>query len=157
MKKIFYILTLSLSLCLLSGCFYVAAEPKIVVTPVYDISCYNNTDITVTDWCVKRNDLYTYANSDYNCAIFPHHTDYISDLPAGEYQIFFTFKNRRQLHDFDYEETGTFYLDEDVTFYVAQRNIYGDRAAGSNEQTGNQSKYVLICSNGQEYELTPCN
>ncbi len=157
MKKIFYILAAAISLCLLSSCVINTGNPKVVFTPDYDISCYNNTDITVTDWCVKRNDVYTYANSDYNCSIFPHNIDTIEDLTAGEYQIFFTFKNRLKLHENDYDETGIFYLDEDVTFYVAQRNIYGNRAAGSEEQTGNDSRYVLICSNGQEYELTPCN
>lgn len=156
MKKIILSLTAAISFLMLTGCVFVAKEPIVVITPDYDITCYNNTSTPVTDWCVKRNDKYTYANSDYNCYIRPYECDTIEDLPPGDYQIFFTFKVRGKLHEWDYEETGYFYLDEDVTFYVKQRDIYG-RSAVTNNKADEEPQYVLVCSNGKEYELTHCN
>ena len=126
MKKLILSLTATISLLMLTGCVIVSNEPVVVVSPSYDITCYNNTNKPITDWCVKRNDKYTYANSDYNCYIRPGERDTIEDLPPGDYQIFYTFKTRGKLHEYDYEETGYFYLDEDVTFYVRQGDIYGD-------------------------------
>ena len=154
MKKIILIFTTVLALCMLSSCVVVAGEPKVVITPNYDITCYNNTGSHITDWCVKRNDHYTYANSDYNCHIRPFECDTIDDLPSGEYQIFFTFKARGKIHEYDYEETGTFYLDEDVTFYVRQRDIYGDRSAAASEEKEEGAQLELVCSNGVTYPLT---
>ena len=150
------ILLIVIASLMLSGCVFVAKEPVVVITPDYDITCYNNTNVTITDWCVKRNNDTTYANSDYNCTMFPGKRDTIYDLPRGTYQIFFTFKQRNTLHEWDYDETGYFDLDEDVTFYVAQRDIYG-RSAVTNNKADEEPQYVLVCSNGKEYELTHCN
>ena len=155
MKKLILSITAAISLLMLTGCVVVTNEPVVVVSPTYDITCYNNTNRNITDWCVKRNDHYTYANSDYNCYIPSGECDIIEDLPPGDDQILFTFKSRGKLHDYDYEATGTFYLDEDVTFYVQQRNIYG-RSALTNNKADEEPQYVLVCSNGMEYELTSC-
>ena len=154
MKKLILIITTAIALCMLSSCIVVTGEPKIVVSPTYDITCYNNTGSMITDWCVKRNDRYTYANSEYNCHINSYDCDTIDDLPEGEYQIFFTFKPRGRIHEYDYESTGTFYLDEDVTFYVRQGNIYGDRSAAGSESQSEETQLVLVCSNGETYPLT---
>lgn len=151
MKKLLLLTLTLISAALFSSCIVVHAD--VDIEPDYDITCYNNTQVPIRDWCVKRNEKCTYANSDYNCEVFPGERDTIKDLPGGEYRIYFTFKTRTKLHEWDYDETGIFYLDEDVTFYVAERNIYGNRSAGGNN-ADDDNGYVLVCSNGKTYPLT---
>ena len=154
MKKILLLSLTLIAAALFSSCVVVHADVNI--EPDYDITCYNNTNVPITDWCVKRNDHCTYANSDYNCAVYAGERQTIEDLPRGSYQIFFTFRQRTKLHEWDYDETGHFDLDEDVTFYVAQREIHSGRSAGDNTAADDKEKeFVLICSNGKTYPLTP--
>lgn len=120
----------------------------------YDLSLKNNTSLTITDWCVKEDNDYTYANSEYNCEIPPNHTDTIKHLKRGYYSICFSFKVKNKLHPDDYEETAEIYLNQDVYFDLAQRKFFG-RSAGNNSQTDTESEYVLICSDGNVYPLTP--
>ena len=153
MKKLLLLTLTLITMALFSSCLVVHADVN--VGPDYDITCYNNTSVPITDWCVKRNDHCTYANSDYNCAVYAGERDTIYDLPGGSYQIFFTFRARTKLHEWDYDEPGHFDLDEDVTFYVAQRSIYSNRSAGGSAQGEDAKEFVLICSNGKTYPLTP--
>lgn len=137
---------------LFSSCIIVATADT--YSNHFDISCKNNTSLPITDWCVKEDNDYTYANSTHNCEIPPNHTDTIENLPRGYYSICISFAQKTQLHPKDYEQTAEIYLDQDVTFDVAQRKFFG-RSAGNNSQTDKESEYVLICSDGNVYPLTP--
>ena len=151
MKKIFTILLVTITAFMLSSCVIFLKDKE------YDITCYNNTYSTITDWCVQKDGYKTYANSDRNCSIPGGREDTIENLPSGEYQIFFTFVHRTQLHENDYEGTGHFDLDEDVIFYVAERRIYSNRSAASSteqEDEDYEPEFVLTDSNGKEYPLT---
>ena len=156
MKKLILSITAAISLLMLTGCVVVTNEPVVVVSPTYDITCYNDTNNDITDWCVKRNDEYTYANSDYNCHIRAWHSDTIEDLPPGYYQLFFTFKRLGKIHEYDYEASFFVELNEDVIFYVSKKDFCG-RSALTNNKADEEPQYVLVCSNGMEYELTSCN
>ena len=150
MKKIVLIMLAALSVMMLSSCIIVAEEEH-----RYDITCCNDTYVTITDWCVKKNDHITYANSDHNCEIPGGYEDTIEDLSKGDYQIFFTFQTRARLHEDDYEYTGSFYLKDDVKFSVATRTIYSRSAAPSS--TDADSVPVLVFSDGRVVKLQPCN
>ena len=151
MKKTFLsVLIIAMTLTMLSSCVFVERDD-------YSITCYNDTYRTITDWCVKKNNKKTYANDDRNCTIYPGYTDTIYDLSTGDYRIYFSFKDKYRLHEDDYESTGHFWLDEDVTFYVAERDIYGNRSALSaesdNKDQSDESELVIVCSNGQVIPL----
>ena len=77
MKKIISVLILLASVMMLSSCFWIVDDET---TSRYDITCYNNTDETITDWCVKKDNDRTYANSKYTCEIAPFDSDTIKDL-----------------------------------------------------------------------------
>ena len=150
MKKIFSILLLALTLSLFTGCIFVGDvdyEPS-----KYDITCYNDTMKVITDWCVKKGDNKTYANSDYNCEIKDGKKDTIKDLSYGYYSICISFKNKIKLHPDDYEQTNEILLDEDVEFSVAERTFYG-RSATASDLEKQEPEYVVIV-NGKEYPLS---
>lgn len=147
MKKIISVLLLALTLTLFSSCIIVNDD----IFSKYEIECYNNTYDTITDWCVKKGDDITYANSDYNCEIKPGKTDTISNLYRGYYSICISFEEKKQLHPDDYEQTDEIYLDENVTFNVARRKYYS-RSASASDQEDSEAQYVVIV-NGKEYPL----
>ena len=150
MKKLFSALIILASVLMLSGCFfYVEDTPS---SPRYDIACHNNTLKTITDWCVKKGEDFTYANSDFNCKIESGKTDKIENLSKGYYSICISFAEKKQLHPNDYEQTNEIYLDEDVTFDVAERKFYS-RAAGATSIKNEEPQYVIVLSNGKEYLL----
>ena len=146
-KTLFSILLIAMTLTMLSSCVYVDSKS-------YDITCYNNTSSTITDWCVhKKGKKDSIANDDRECTIYPNRSDTIRNLSTGDYKIYFSFKNKWRLHEEDYQSTGYFWLDEDVTFYVAEREIYTDRSALSSKSEQSEPQLVVICSNGLEIPL----
>lgn len=148
MKKIISILLLALTLTLLSGCI-------IIDDRHFSITCNNNTEETITDWCVKKDNNKTYANDEDTCRIKPHKEDTISNLPIGYYSICITFEEKYQLHPSDYEISKEIYLDEDVTFNVAKRHFYS-RSAIADNKNDDEQQYILII-NGKEYPLVKTN
>lgn len=149
MKKIFSVLLLVLTLSLFTSCIFVGDvdyEPK-----RYSITCNNDTSVLITDWCVKKGDDKTYANSDYNCEITAGQKDSIKNLSYGYYSICISFEQKNKLHPDDYEQTNEILLDEDVEFSVARRKYYS-RSATTSDLEKQEPEYVVIV-NGKEYPL----
>ena len=146
MKKTFLsVLIIAITLTMLSSCVYIKDTQ-------FDITCYNDTFRTVTDWCVKKGKSRTYANDDHNCKIRSNESDTIHDLDIGEYKLYFTFVDRFRLEEDDYSSSGNIWLDEDVTFYISDKSFYSNRSAVSDAEEKDAELY-LICSNGQEIPL----
>ena len=59
----------------------------------YCIICKNETSYTITDWCVKKDNIVTYANSGFNRSIRSGGEDMIMDLPVGYYKVYFSFED----------------------------------------------------------------
>jgi len=121
-------------------------------TAKHKITCYNNTSYMITDWCVKRENIATYANSTNNRMIAPNGKDSISNLPEGRYQIFFSFDDTYQLQPCNYTGSEEFELREDITYILSERAVsYAVcRSAGA----GNEGPvFVLSGSDGSEIEL----
>ena len=150
MKKILSILFLALTLTLFNSCLFLLPD-SFNYTPKYDITCQNDTQKTITDWCVKKSDDSTFANSEYARQIKPGRSDTISSLSPGYYSLCFSFMEKTKLQPSDYEQTDAIYLDEDVVFSVAKRGFYG-RAAESTSDENAEAQYVVII-NGKEYPL----
>ena len=121
------------------------------VSAKHAITCYNNTSYTITDWCVKRGNIATYANSTNNRMISPSGKDTITDLPEGRYQIFFSFDDSYQLQPCNYTGSEEFELKEDITYILSERAVsYAIcRSAGAAEGP----VFVLSGSDGSEIEL----
>ena len=147
MKKIISVLLLTITVTLFSSCIFVGDN----IFSTHDITCYNDTLKTITDWCVKKGDDRTYANSEYNCKIESGKRDSIKNLSYGYYSICISFKDKIQLHPDDYEQTNEILLDEDVEFSVAERTYYSRSASDSNQE--NLEKQYVVIVNGKEYPL----
>ena len=177
MKKFTSIFLLTAAAIMLSSCVIVGTDdlpnivveekPTTVVTPAtqtpppapkptpvykYSITCKNETSITVTDWCVKKDNIVTYAKSDRNCAIRPGGEDMISNLEEGYYRVYFTFEDTYQLQPGDYFSSENIYLNRDVTYCLYERPaVITYKSAGGTESKGIQ--LYLAGSDGTEIEL----
>ena len=121
-------------------------------TAKHKITCYNNTSYMITDWCVKRENIATYANSTNNRMIAPNGKDTITNLPEGRYQIFFSFDDTYQLQPCNYTGSEEFELREDITYILSERAVsYAVcRSAGAGKEG---PVFVLSGSDGSEIEL----
>ena len=97
----------------------VVSQP--VATAKYSITCRNQTDMTVTDWCVSKDNIVTYANSSFNRAIGPSKEDKIQNLPAGYYKVYFSFDNDYPLSPSDYLSSDSIQLNQDVIYTLFVR------------------------------------
>ena len=131
-------------------------QPTTVITTPstakHKITCYNNTSYMITDWCVKRENIATYANSTNNRMIAPNGKDTITNLPEGRYQIFFSFDDTYQLQPCNYTGSEEFELREDITYILSERAVsYAVcRSAGAGKEG---PVFVLSGSDGSEIEL----
>ena len=178
MKKLIAILSTIAVISMFSGCLIVTPEdePKIViqkktsekvveqktedttttvitqptVTAKYSITCKNGTSFTISDWCVKKDNIVTYANSGYNRSIRAGGEDMIMNLPEGYYKVYFSFEDEYQLNPSDYFNSESIYLNRDViyTLYERQATI-SCRAAG----TPVKPQLYLAGSDGSEIDL----
>ena len=171
MKKLIAILSTIAVISMFSGCLIVAPEdePKIViktskktpdpepepqtqptVTVKYSITCKNGTSYTISDWCVKKDNIVTYANSGYNRSIRAGGEDMIMNLPEGYYKVYFSFEDEYQLNPSDYFNSESIYLNRDViyTLYEHQATI-SCRSAG----TPVKPQLYLAGSDGSEIDL----
>lgn len=171
MKKLIAILSTIAVISMFSGCLIVAPEdePKIViktskktpdpepepqtqptVTVKYSITCKNGTSYTISDWCVKKDNIVTYANSGYNRSIRAGGEDMIMNLPEGYYKVYFSFEDEYQLNPSDYFNSESIYLNRDViyTLYERQATI-SCRSAG----TPVKPQLYLAGSDGSEIDL----
>ena len=175
MKKLIAILSTIAVISMFSGCLIVTPEddPKIViktskktpepepepqttvitqptVTVKYSITCKNGTSYTISDWCVKKDNIVTYANSGYNRSIRAGGEDMIMNLPEGYYKVYFSFEDEYQLNPSDYFNSESIYLNRDViyTLYERQATI-SCRSAG----TPVKPQLYLAGSDGSEIDL----
>ncbi len=176
MKKLTYILSITAAAFMLSGCLIVGTDeiPEIVIekttttvvestpetpsnpapAPVakHSITCKNQTSITITDWCVKKDNIVTYANSGLNRSIRPGSEDMITNLPEGYYKVYFSFEDTYQLQPGDYYSSESIYLNKDVSYCLYERPVVVDcRSASGND---NGIELYLSGSDGSEIKLT---
>lgn len=126
--------------------------PSTTTSSKHNITCYNNTSYVITDWCVKRENIFTYANSTNNRMIVPNGKDSITDLPEGRYQIFFSFDDCYQLQPCNYSGSEEFELRQDITYILSERSVSickSARAAAADDYP----ILVLSGSDGSEIEL----
>ena len=117
----------------------------------YSITCKNETSYLITDWCVKKDNIVTYANSGYNRSIRAGGQDMILDLPEGYYKVYFSFEDCYQLQPEDYYCSESIYLDKDVTYCLYERQItVACRSAGTEVQ---KPQLYLKGSDGSEIDL----
>ena len=104
-------------------------SPVTVTTPAtvekkYSITCKNQTSIMVTDWCVKKDNIVTYAKSGFNRSIRAGGEDMILDLPEGYYKVYFSFEDDYPLNPEDYYSSNeSVYLNKDVTYCLYERQV----------------------------------
>ena len=173
MKKLISILSITLAALMLSSCIIVGTteEPELVIekrttvettstttttpsTPVakYSITCKNQTSYMVTDWCVKKDNIVTYANSGYNRSIRSGGEDMILDLPEGYYKVYFTFEDCYQLQPEDYYSSESVYLNKDITYCLYERQI-SVTCRSANNSKSSEPQFYLAGSDGSEIEL----
>ena len=116
----------------------------------HSVTCYNDTSYIITDWCVKKDNLVTFANSTNNREIPSGGKDTIANLLEGRYKIFFSFDDCYQLQPCNYTGSEEFELNTDITYILSERTISypACRTAESEEPV-----FVLKGSDGSEIEL----
>ena len=87
----------------------------------HSIICKNETSLTITDWCVKKDNVVTFANSGFTREITPGHEDRIMNLTEGYYVVYFSFEDDYQLNPWDYHSSESIYLDRDITYCLFER------------------------------------
>ena len=118
MKKIISILLLTLTFTVFNSCIIVA-DPDSFATNYYNITCYNDTNTWITDWCVVRNGNKTFAKDKYKeCSIGPDKSATLYDLPEGEYVLYVAFVRNPDFDYGDYIETRTFTLNKDFKVHI---------------------------------------
>ena len=119
MKKIISVLILTFAVMMLSSCLWVINSDDIT-TNYYDITCYNDSDTKVTDWCVVRNGKKTFAKSTNSTGIpvASHATLY--NLPEGDYVLYVAFVNSPDYDKGDYVQSKKFTLNKNYSVHVDQ-------------------------------------
>ena len=170
MKKLTTILTITAAALMFSSCIIVGADdlPDVIIEektntpkpsnpqpepePIYyhSITCKNQTSYTVTDWCVKKDNIVTYPKSGYNRSIRSGGEDMILDLLEGYYKVYFSFEDTYQLNPSDYYSSESIYLNKDVIYTLYERQVtVSCRAAG----TAVKPQLYLAGSDGTEIDL----
>lgn len=117
----------------------------------HSITCKNETSFLITDWCVKKDNQVTFANSSMNRSIRPGKEDMIPGLEEGYYVVYFSFEDDYQLDPWDYRSSESIWLDRDVTYCLYERaQVISCRSANTAPQL------YLAGSDGSEIDLT-CN
>ena len=101
------------------------STPSTPTPPVvtHSITCKNETSLVITDWCVKKDNTVTFANSKLNRAIYPGKEDMIPGLEEGYYVVYFSFEDDYQLNPWDYQSSESIWLDRDVTYCLYERAV----------------------------------
>lgn len=118
----------------------------------YSIICKNETSYKITDWCVKKDNIVTYANSGYNRSIRSGGEDMIMDLPEGYYKVYFSFEDEYPLNPTDYYSSESIYLNKDVTYCLYERQITVACRSAEGTETVKPQLY-LAGSDGTEIDL----
>lgn len=123
---------------------------KPVATSKYSITCRNQTNMIVTDWCVSKDNIVTYANSSFNRQIGPYKEDKIQNLPEGYYKIYFCFEDDYPLSPSDYLSSDSIQLNQDVIYTLFVRTSGYSVECRSAEVT---PQFYLTGSDGSEINL----
>ena len=177
MKKLISILSITAAALMLSSCIILGTdeEPEIVVkkevikeketvtetAPAtttepepakYSITCRNQTNMIVTDWCVSKDNIVTYANSSFNRAIGPYKEDKIQNLPEGYYKVYFSFEDDGPLSPSDYLSSDSIQLNQDIIYTLFVRSqAYAVECRSAEADVAPQ--FYLSGSDGSEIEL----
>ena len=118
----------------------------------YSITCRNQTNMIVTDWCVSKDNIVTYANSSFNRAIGPYKEDKIQNLPEGYYKVYFSFEDDGPLSPSDYLSSDSIQLNQDIIYTLFVRSqAYAVECRSANADAAPQ--FYLSGSDGSEIEL----
>lgn len=124
--------------------------PSTPTPPVvtHSITCKNETSYLITDWCVKKDNKVTFANSSFDRSIRPGKEDKIPGLEEGYYVVYFSFEDSYQLNPWDYQSSESIWLDRDVTYCLYERaQVISCRSADTVPQL------YLAGSDGSEIDL----
>ena len=155
MKKILTILLAAVTTVLLSSCIIYAAP-----TPTYTMYFQNDTtNQYIYDWYLKDSDGNKYTISDDYCEVAPGYYDSKSGLYEKDYQVWFcVYSSSRSNYDV-YLHNNTFvHVNSDTTYRVTTEKYYvgGPRSAAS-EAENEETRFILVDSNGNKYELVSDN
>ena len=118
----------------------------------YSITCRNQTNMIVTDWCVSKDNIVTYANSSFNRAIGPYKEDKIQTLPEGYYKVYFSFEDDGPLSPSDYLSSDSIQLNQDIIYTLFVRSqAYAVECRSADADAAPQ--FYLSGSDGSEIEL----
>lgn len=118
----------------------------------YSITCRNQTNMIVTDWCVSKDNIVTYANSSFNRAIGPYKEDKIQNLPEGYYKVYFSFEDDGPLSPSDYLSSDSIQLNQDIIYTLFVRSAgYAVECRSADAEAAPQ--FYLSGSDGSEIEL----
>lgn len=132
-------------------------EPSTPSTPSYStpvvlthsITCKNETSLMITDWCVKKDNKVTFANSSMNRSIRPGKEDMIPNLEEGYYVVYFSFEDDYQLDSWDYQSSESIWLDRDITYCLYERSV----STISCRSADTKPQLYLAGSDGSEIDL----
>ena len=88
---------------------------------LYTVKALNKTSVPVIDWCVKKDNIMVFSNSDDAHAIEPNGVDTITNLSAGTYKIYFSFEGYGFGTDWTLFDAGEFELTGNQTFVITER------------------------------------
>ncbi len=118
----------------------------------YSITCRNQTNFIVTDWCVSKDNIVTYANSSFNRMIGPYKEDKIQNLPEGYYKVYFTFDDDYQLNPTNYLSSDSIQLNQDVIYTLFVKST-GYAVECRSADTFEAAEFYLQGSDGSIIEL----
>lgn len=157
MKKLLTILLAAVTTLILSGCVINLSNLSNLNTTTHTMYFYNDTDQDVHDWYLKDSSGDNYEISDDYCEVSPSSYSSISGLHTNYYQVWFCIykgaKTDVYMHTDNYV-----HVDSDTTFRLSTESYYTGkpRSAAPNAE-GDETKFVLVDSNGNKYELVSDN
>ena len=124
MKKLFSALIILASVLMLSGCFFYFDDDDTPSTPYYTITCHNESDTKISDWCAVKDGRVTYAKAKNDCCpISGNGGTSTMTLPKGTYIVYVAFVSDPDYEKGDYIETRSFKLDKDIDVYIDQTYV----------------------------------
>lgn len=121
-------------------------------TKKYSITCRNQTNMTVTDWCVAKENIVTYADSSFNRMIGPYKEDKIQNLSEGYYKVYFSFEDDGFLCPTSYLSSDSIQLNQDVIYTLFTRSS-GYAVDCRNQKSAAPAVLCLQGSDGSNIEL----
>lgn len=158
MKKLLTILLAAVTTLILSGCVINLSNLN---TTTHTMYFHNDTkNQNVFDWYLKDSSGDNYEISDDYCEVSPLSYSSISGLYTNDYQVWFCIYSNPDADANDvYLHTQNFvHVDSDTTFRLSTVKYYTGkpRSAAPNAE-GDETKFVLVDSNGNKYELVSDN